>query len=120
MLREKILRKIYFTSLIVFVLFIISSFTINKSISNIKVEYQTRLSKIYLMDDNNYLLSVPVSVKDDLMDSIPIIINNLKQNYHHISGLNGIIPSNTKINSIKLKNNILEIDFNEELFYIRR
>ena len=53
MLRARILRKIYFTSLIVFVLFVISSFTINKSIPNIKVEYQNKVSSIYLMDDNN-------------------------------------------------------------------
>lgn len=118
MLREKILRKIYLTTMIVFILFIISSFTINKNISNIKVEYQTKVSKIYLMDDNNYLLAVPVSVKDNLMDSIPIVINSLKQNYNHISGLKGIIPNNTKINSVKLNNGILEIDFNSELLNI--
>lgn len=118
MLREKLLRKIYFTTMIVFVLFIISSFTINKSISNIKVEYQTKVSKIYLMDDNNYLLSVPVSVKDKLVDSIPIVINSLKQGYEHISGLKGIVPNNTKINNFKLKDGLLEIDFNKELLNV--
>ena len=54
--------------MIVFTLFIISSFTINKSINNIKVEYQTKISKVYLMDDNDYLLSVPVSVKESVID----------------------------------------------------
>ncbi len=118
MLRTKILRKIYFTFLIVFILFIISSFTINKNISNIKVEYQNKISSIYLMDDNNYLLKVNISIKDNLMDSIPIIINNLKQGNNHYSGLKGIIPINTKINSIKLDNKILNIDFNKELLNI--
>ena len=118
MLREKLLRKIYFTTMIVFILFVISSFTINKNISNIKVEYQTKVSKIYLMDDNNYLLSVPVSIKDDLMDSIPIVINSLKNGYNHISGLKGIVPNNTKINNIKLKDGLLEIDFNKELLNV--
>ena len=103
MLRKKILRKIYLTTLMVFVLFVISSFTINKSINNIKVEYQTKISKVYLMDDNNYLLSVPVSIKENVIDSIPIIINNLKQGYNHINGLKGIIPNDTRINSLKLK-----------------
>ena len=54
MLRAKILRKIYFTTLIIFVLFITSSFTVNKNISNIKVEYQTKTSSIYLLDEDNY------------------------------------------------------------------
>ena len=114
MLREKILRKIYFTCLIVFVLFILSSFTINKRIPNIKVEYQSKISSIYLLDDNNYLLKVNISVKDELMDNIPIIINSLKQNYNHYSGLKGIIPVDTKINSIKLDKGILYLDFNKE------
>ena len=114
MLREKILRKIYFTCLIVFVLFILSSFTINKRIPNIKVEYQSKISSIYLLDDNNYLLKVNISVKDELMDNILIIINSLKQNYNHYSGLKGIIPVDTKINSIKLDKGILYLDFNKE------
>ena len=118
MLRKKILRKIYFTTLIIFVLFIISSFTINKNISNVKVEYQKNLSSIYLLDDNNYLLKVNIIVKDNTMDSIPVVINNLKQNKNHYSGLKGIIPINTKINNINIKDGILKIDFNEELLNI--
>ena len=118
MLREKILRKIYITSLIIFVLFIISSFTINKNITNIKTEYQTKLSSIYLMDDNNYLLKVNISVKDNLNDNIPIIINSLKENNKHYSGLKGLIPANTSINEWKLNNGILTIDFNDELLNV--
>ena len=118
MLREKILRKIYFTCLIVFVLFILSSFTINKSIPNIKVEYQRKTSSIYLMDDNNYLLKVNISVKDELNDNIPIVINSLKQGYNHYSGLKGIIPVDTKINNFKLDNGILYLDFNKEFLNI--
>lgn len=118
MLRRKILRKIYFTTLIVFILFVISSFTINKNISNIKVEYQTHLSNIYLLDDNNYLLEVSIVVKDNVLDSIPIVINNLKAENKHYSGLRGIIPNKTKIQDIKLDNGLLTIDFNKELFNI--
>ena len=118
MLRKKIIRKIYITTLIIFVLFILSSFTINKSISNIKVEYQTKLSSIYLLDDNNYLLEVNISVKDSLSDNIPLVINSLKENNKHYSGLKGIIPYNTEINSWKLDNKILTIDFNDNLLKV--
>lgn len=118
MLRGKILRKIYFTTLIVFILFIASSFTINKNIPNIKLEYQTKLSSIYLLDDNNYLLKVNISVKDDLMDNIPIVINSLKDGSRHYSGLRGIIPHDTKINNVSLKNGILDIDFSKEFLNI--
>ena len=117
MLREKILRKIYITTLIVFVLFIISSFTVNKTIPDIKVEYQTKLSKIYLLDDNNYLLEVNVSVKDNIYDNIPIVFNNLKDNKHY-SGLKGLIPTNTKLNSYEINNKVLNIDFDDNLLKV--
>lgn len=118
MLRTKILRKIYITTLIIFVLFIISSFTINKNIPNIKTEYQTKVSSIYLLDDNNYLLKVNILVKDNINDNIPYIINQLKDNSNHYSGLKGIIPFNTKINEFKIENKILYIDFNDELLKV--
>ncbi len=118
MLREKILRKIYITTFIVFILFILSSFTFNKNISNIKVEYHTKLSGIYLLDDNNYLLEVNIVIQDDLMDNIKLVIDNLKENALHYSCLHGIIPSNTKINDIVIENHILTIDFNREIFNV--
>ena len=117
MLREKILRKIYMTTLIVFVLFIISSFTVNKTIPSIKTEYQTKLSKIYLLDDDNYLLEVSISVKDNINDNIPIVFNNLKDTRHY-SGLKGLIPVNTKINNYEIKDKVLNIDFSDNLLNI--
>lgn len=117
MLREKILHKIYITTLIVFVLFIISSFTVNKTIPSIKTEYQTKLSKIYLLDDDNYLLEVSISVKDNIKDNIPIVFNNLKDTKHY-SGLKGLIPINTKINNYEIKDKILNIDFSDNLLNV--
>lgn len=118
MLRQKILRKIYITTLIIFVLFVISSFTINKNITNIKTEYQSKLSSIYLLDDNNYLLKVNIGIKNDLNDNIPIIINSLKDNNRHYSGLKGLIPNDTKINYWKLDEGILTIDFSNDLLNV--
>ncbi len=118
MLRQKILKKIYFTTLIVFILFVISSFTINKNISNIKVEYQTNLTSIYLLNEDNYLLKVNMMVSDNLMDNIPVVINSLKENNKHYSGLKGILPSNVKINNILFKDGILSIDFNNALLNV--
>ena len=117
MLREKILRKIYLTTLIVFVLFIISSFTVNKTIPNIQTTHETKLSKIYLLDDDNYLLEVSISVKDNINDNIPIVFNNLKDTRHY-SGLKGLIPINTKINNYEIKNKVLNIDFDDNLLNI--
>ncbi len=120
MLRKKILRKIYLTTFIIFILFVISSFTINKNISNIKIEYHNPLSSVYLLNDDNHLLSVDVIVSTDIMKSIPIIIDDLKENNNNYHGLKGIIPKDTKINDFKIENGILSIDFSKELLNVNK
>jgi len=118
MLRQKILKKIYYTTFIVFLLFTITSFTLNDDLPNTKVEYQTNLSNIYLLNNENYLVQVGILVEDDIIKSIPIILDNLKNNSKHYNGLKGLIPNETKINNISLNNNILALDFNEELLNV--
>ena len=118
MLRQKILRKIYYTTFIVFLLFTITSFTLNDDLPNTKVEYQTNLSNIYLLNNENYLVQVGILVENDIIKSIPIILDNLKNNSKHYNGLKGLIPNETKINNISLDNNILYLDFNEELLNV--
>lgn len=118
MLRQKILKKIYYTTFIVFLLFTITSFTLNDDLPNTKVEYQTNLSNIYLLNNENYLVQVGILVEDDIIKSIPIILDNLKNNSKHYNGLKGLIPNETKINNISLDNNILYLDFNEELLNV--
>lgn len=118
MLRQKILRKIYYTTFIVFLLFTITSFTLNDDLPNTKVEYQTNLSNIYLLNNENYLVQVGILVENDIIKSIPIILDNLKNNSKHYNGLKGLIPNETKINNISLDNNILSLDFNEELLNV--
>lgn len=118
MLRQKILRKIYYTTFIVFLLFTITSFTLNDDLPNTKVEYQTNLSNIYLLNNENYLVQVGILVEDDIIKSIPIILDNLKNNSKHYNGLKGLIPNETKLNNISLDNNILSLDFNEELLNV--
>ena len=118
MLRQKILKKIYYTTFIVFLLFTITSFTLNDDLPNTKVEYQTNLSNIYLLNNENYLVQVGILVEDDIVKSIPIILDNLKNNSKHYNGLKGLIPNETRINNISLDNNILSLDFNEELLNV--
>lgn len=118
MLRERILRKIFLTTFIVFLLFVISSFTINSNISNIKVEYTSNFTNIYLLNENNYLQEVSIVINDDIEESINIIFNNLKNNNHNYYGLKGLIPKDAKINHLKIEDNILSIDFNQELLNV--
>jgi spore germination protein GerM len=54
------------------------------------------------------------------MKSIPIIIDNLKENNNNYHGLKGIIPKDTKINDFKIENGILSIDFSKELLNVNK
>lgn len=117
MIRKRVLKKIYFTTFTVFLLFIISCFTVNNDLVNIKVEYQNNVSGIYLLDKNNYLVEVSIPVKNDLLKNIPLIIDNLKMN--NIFGeLKGLLPNDTVINNYNVKDGILYLDFNSSIFNV--
>lgn len=119
MLRERILRKICYTTLIFFILLVISSFTTNNVIPNTKIDYKNDLVNIYLLDKNNYLNEVMVLISDkNNYLSVLEIIDNLKNNNKYYDRLKGVIPNNTKINKMELIDNILYIDFNEELLNV--
>lgn len=119
MLREKVIRKICYTTFIFFILLVVSSFSNQTIIPNTKVEYKNDLVNIYLLDKNNYLTEVMVLVSDkNDYQTVFEIVDNLKNNNKYYDSLKGVIPNNTKINKLELIDNILHIDFNEELLNV--
>ena len=119
MLRKKIIRKICYTTFIFFILLVISTFSNKEIIPNTKTEYKTDLVNIYLLNNHNYLTEVMVLVSDkDDYNTVFEIVDNLKNNNKYYNSLKGIIPNNTKINKIEFIDNILYIDFNEELLNV--
>ena len=119
MLREKILRKICYTTLIFFILLVISTFSNQQIIPNTRTEYKNDLINIYLLNENNYLTEVMVLVSDkNDYNTVFEIVNHLKNNNKYYDSLKGVIPNNTEINKIEFIDNILYIDFNEELLNV--
>ena len=91
----------------------------NKNSNNIVHEFVVDLTeknyrKVYLLDDNKYLipLSVDVSAKKYLVDEIYTIVSNLRD--LEVEGFNTILAKDVKINKIELENGILNIDFSKE------
>lgn len=126
MLKRKALRKIIITTfsfLIVFVICIIpEKINSNKDYlnPNINVEYVSNLgtNEIYLLGPNNYLVKTNILLEEDNLNSkIRGIINYLtvQKNDKIPTGLSGIIPTNTKLNNIELKDKVATLDFSEEL-----
>ena len=106
----------------------LATFTIdylNKNNSNTKdleeIEYVSNLntSHIYLLNNDNYLVKVDILLtKDNVVDMVREIINNLSVNNKKYNNLKGVIPSNTKVNDISFKDNIITIDFSNDLLKV--
>lgn len=127
MLRRKALRKILITTFTLFTLFVI--YIIPEKVNqhylepDIEVEYVTSLgtNEIYLLGPNKYLVKTNVLLNDESFESkIRSIIDYLTVNKSEKLpvGLEGIIPTNTKINKISLDEGIVTVDFSKELLNV--
>ena len=126
MLKRKALKRIYLTTLVLFITLIIFSLDHLKEDKNnnlIETAYVSNLntSHIYLLNEDNYLVKVDfLLTKDNIKDNIKMIINELSINNKKYLPLKGIIPSNTKLNNIDLNDNTLTIDFSNDLLKVNK
>ena len=107
MLRKKALRKIFITTMSLFIIMTIYFIPLTEKTleTNLEFEYITDLanSSIYLLDENNYLVKTKVLLDEELLeDNIKNIISNLTvtNNSKFPDKLNAIIPKDTKLNNI--------------------
>lgn len=119
MLRKKALKKIFITTLTMFI--ILTVFTLpttnKKNIlrTNLEIEDITNLGTdtIYLLNNNDYLVKTNVFLNDKKIESIVdyLTINNNKIPYD----LNGYIPKNTKLLNYNIESNSLVLNFSKEI-----
>lgn len=129
MLKRKALRKIMITTfsfLIVFVICIIPE-KINSHDNYLNVgmdiEYVSNLgtNEIYLLGPNHYLVKTNVLLEESTLDAkIRGIIDYLtiQKSTKIPNGLSGIIPTNTKLNTVEIKDKVAVLDFSKELLDI--
>ncbi len=125
MIRRKALKRIYLTTLVLFIMLTLFSFDYfkDKKINNNlqEVEYVSNLNTthIYLLNKDNYLVSVDILIDKDSLENMALeILNNLYVTNKKYSNLKGLIPSNTKINDITYKDKTLNIDFSHDLLSV--
>lgn len=115
--------------IIIFILIIIICIVIllfpdsNKEFNNIKTTYKDEYTNpIYLLDNNNYVvLTMAKYDNKNTINDIKEIINTLKINSNNImDGFKQIIPTDTKILSIDLKDGLLKINFSKELLNVSK
>lgn len=129
MLKRKALRKIIITTfsfLTVFVICIIpEKISSNENYLDVEkdISYVSQLgtNEIYLLGPNKYLVKTNVLLETDTLESkVKGIINYLTvQKSDKIpSGLSGIIPKDTKLNSIEINEKIITLNFSKEFLNI--
>lgn len=130
MLKRRALRKIIITTfslLTVFAICIIPNSLNSKDIfldTKIDLEYVNNLgtNEIYLLGPNKYLVKTNVLLETDNMNTkIRSILDYLtiQKSDKLPTGLSGIIPMNTKVNNIEIKESIVTIDFSKELLEVK-
>ena len=130
MLKRRALRKIIITTfslLTVFAICIIPNSLNSKDNfldTKIDLEYVNNLgtNEIYLLAPNKYLVKTNVLLEtDNINNKIRSILDYLtiQKSDKLPTGLSGIIPMNTKVNNVEIKESIVTIDFSKELLDVK-
>lgn len=126
MLKRRAFRKIIITTFSLITIFLIcivpSKFFKDDNYLNLNIDvsYVTNLDSndIYLLADNGYLTKTSIVLnEEDIEEKIKNIIDYLiiDKSSKIPSGLYGIIPKNTVVNSISIDNSIVTVDFTQDL-----
>ncbi len=130
MLKKMLYRKITVATSILLVLLMLYLIPANKEEidlnKNQKLEYiyPNDIEVIYLLDNYNYLSRTKINVNNkDIITKVTDLIESLTINGKKKdiipNGFKPLIPENTKIKDIKIKDNILTINFTKEFNNIK-
>lgn len=125
MLKKMGLRKILLTTSALFVIGLLYIFPtknvkVNRSINYVNEE---NLLCIYLLDKNSYVSEVDVVVNESelekkLIEKLTIMTVDSDMSNKIPKEFKSIIPSNTKVNSLKIENDTVTVDFSKDLLGI--
>ncbi len=127
MLRTKALRKIFITTLTMFILLTIYSIptATSKNVlrTNLEIEQITGLAtnSIYLLNDDGYLVRSRILLDStDKKDQVAKILQNLiiKDSSKFSKGLMATIPEGVKVREIVYADQIITVDFSKEILHV--
>ncbi len=128
MIRKMLYRKIIVATSLLLVLLMLYLIPLDNSIkfkeTSISYNYSNNMKAVYLLDSNNYVSRVMMSINtsvviDNVYDMLEILTIGGKYENKIKNGFKSVIPSMVNVNSVKLDNNILTIDFSKEFLDIK-
>ena len=131
MLKRKMIRKIVIASSALFALLLIylipnsqdEKLDISQNLEYVNLEVET--NSIYLLDNYNYLGKAEVvvnstTIEDKVKELVEVLINGGEGENKIPNGFKSILPSDTKILSVKYEEGLIKIDFSKELLNINK
>lgn len=129
MIRTKAIRKLFVTTLTLFILLTVylipKTETENVLKTNLEMTNNTNIGTnvIYLLNENNYLVKTKIllsSTKKE--DQIKELLTNLVENDNQKfpNSLKSTIPENTTIKEIIINNKIVSINFSKEILKVKK
>lgn len=132
MLKRKMIRKIIIATSALFALFLIYLIPKGENEVDLQIEQnleysdlQVNTNSIYLLDNYSYLGKTNVvvnstSVEDKVKELVEVLISGGNGENKIPSGFKSILPSETKILSIKYENKLVKIDFSKDILDINK
>ena len=123
MIKTKAIKKIFITTVTMFILLIVFSLPVveqEKSLPvNLELESISGIStnSIYLLNESLYLVKANIILDgDSTKDNVLKILNNLiiSDTTKFTNGLKGTIPKNVKVNDVICGSELVTIDFSKE------
>ena len=123
MIKSKIIRKIFITTVTMFILLTVFSIPIVETEEVLKVnmevvENDIYSNSIYLLNNNGYLVKSKILLEEgNIKSNVLKILSNLivSDTSKYVNELKGTIPKNTKVRDVFCGNELVTIDFSKEL-----
>ncbi len=127
MLRTKALRKIFLTTLTLFVLLTVFTITNSKTENVLKTNLEIediagfKTDVIYLLNDKGLLVKTKILLEGNTVEEkINKLLLNLTDGSSNSfpEGLKKLIPKGTVVNNVMVGNNLVTVDFSKELLKV--
>lgn len=127
MLKKKAFNRIFFTTIIFFIVFSIYSLKeINNNDKNYKKESDIKAETIYTLNKDNYIsktsiyVSKMLSLEDKIKSKLETMTKDNNKNSLLPSYFKPILPANTKVLEVKKEDSLVKIYFSKELLNINK
>ena len=127
MIRAKAIKKIFITTMTMFILLVVFSIPMveKEDVLPVNLEFEEinniSTNSIYLLNQSGYLVKTGILLDENSVESnVKKILDNLivSENSKFSNGLKGTIPQNVKVNEVICGSELITIDFSKEILEV--